>query len=188
MSDRSNLIQQYYQDLLETEAYYLADVDALRPQSRIASVRYAIDNINCAHAFDTVVIESLAEAVPDSIAEAFDRHLWFSQYSLTEVYLFNIVVEEKATYAICNVGMNSDGYDNSCQFIEIFNEAGEFVISAQLGEGEIGWLYRLIEGSDFAVAAPLWKNRDNVEIEKAWSENLAIAKKQQGNITRLRMC
>lgn len=141
----------------------------------------------CEADFDSVEIEKISSAVPQIVTEAFDRHTWFSQYSLSSVFAFKIPVEGQNTYAIGISGIAGDGWDNCGNFIEVFNESGTFLGAAIIGEEKLAWLDRYIDGSDFNGGAPNWTGKPAPATygDKLWSEEVAVSIKQDGEITRL---
>ncbi|MDX2215209.1 MAG: hypothetical protein SFY66_18120 [Oculatellaceae cyanobacterium bins.114] len=50
--------------------------------------------------FDTVEIEPIEQPVPQTVIDAFDRHVWFLQYCSTEIYALKLPVANQDTYAI----------------------------------------------------------------------------------------
>ena len=105
--------------------------------------------------FDSVEIELINIVCPKEVAEAFERHKWFSQHCLSNVFVFKIPIEEYDTYAIGISGIAGDGYDNAGNFIEIFDTSGSFLGSASIFEGENPeWQDITIDGDSFHAGAP----------------------------------
>jgi hypothetical protein len=195
--DRRQVIRQFYEQQIEEQGYFIDGFVDFMPDKRIGRVELLITGdwgeYGCEGDFDSVEIEEIKgvqQTVPQSIIEAFDRHVWFSQHSLTNIFAFKIPVEEEDTYVIGISGMAGDGYDNCCTFIEIFNESGTFAGATSIGEDEKPtWWDRPIDGNDFNGGAPKWSEYPALAMEdhKRWSEKMAVSSEQDGNITRLVM-
>jgi hypothetical protein len=136
--------------------------------------------------FDCVEIERIHEDVPESISENFDRHLWYSQYSLSDLYLIKISIDHAPIYIFLIQGLVDDGWDNSGCWLEIFDEQGAFLSSARFDDENIQWREERIRGDDFYTPAPPWiGDAPNAPVEKPmWSEDIlakyAVSIEQDG--------
>lgn len=130
MSDRKQTIREFYSNLIEQEAYLIDGFQHFMPNTRIGKVELVtIGNwgeYGFEGDFDTVEIESINASCPKKVIEAFERHTWFSQHCLTNIFVFKIPIQEYDTYAIGISGIAGDGYDNAGNFIEIFDIYGSF--------------------------------------------------------------
>ena len=195
--DQRQVIRQFYEQQIEEQGYFTDGFVDFMPDKRIGRVELLITGdwgeYGCEGDFDSVEIEEIKgvqQTVPQSIIEAFDRHVWFSQHSLSNIFAFKIPVEEEDTYIIGISGMAGDGYDNCCTFIEIFDESGTFAGATSIGEDEKPtWWDRPIDGNDFNGGAPKWSEYPALAMEdhKRWSEKMAGSSEKDGNITRLVM-
>ena len=192
MSNQKETILQFYERQIEADAHLVDGFSYFMPDNRIGRVELMTTGdwgeYGCEADFDSVEIEKIPLAVPQIVIEAFDRHIWFSQYSLSSVFAFKILVEEQNTYAIGISGIAGDGWDNCGNFIEVFEESGTFLGAAIIGQEEkLVWLDRYIDGSDFNGGAPKWTGSPAPEIygDKLWSKEVAVSIEQDGAITRL---
>lgn len=75
-----------------------------------------------------VEIEKYNQYVPQSVSDAFARHLWYSQWNFADLFLIKVSINEQSFFFIFHLGICDDAWDNSnTQVIEIFNEQGEFI-------------------------------------------------------------
>ncbi|BAY10825.1 RNA recognition motif domain-containing protein [Calothrix sp. NIES-2098] len=102
-----------------------------------------------------------SQGVPVSVLDAFDRHLWYAQHSLSDISVLKVPVSEIPTFAICINGYVDDGWDNSGQFIEVYDEHGQLMGSAILPSDDDEdawqawtWMDRPIKGDDFDTPSP----------------------------------
>lgn len=194
MSERKEVIRQFYECQIEDAAYMIDGFGYFMPHKRIGRVELVTTGdwgeYDCEPDFDSVEIERIQQAVPQTVIEAFERHTWFSQHSLSNVFAFKIPTERHDTYAIGVSGIVGDAWDNSGQFIELFDESGVFLGSTRIGEGtKIKWLDRYIDGDDFHSVAPKWIGRPDPirDGDKLWSEERAVNIEQDGGTTRMVM-
>ncbi|MGL4621272.1 MAG: hypothetical protein ACRCZS_19785 [Chroococcidiopsis sp.] len=194
MSDRKQLVREFYENRFEEEGCGIDGFEYFMPDKRIGRVELVTTGdwgeYGCEADFDSVEIEQISTTSPPEVIEAFDRHIWFSQQSLTNIFAFKITVKGHDTYAIGISGIAGDGYDNAGHFAEIFDESGELLGAASIGEGEKpNWLDRPVNGADFNTGALEWSARLNPSIafNKVWSEELAVRIEQDGGITRMVM-
>ncbi|MEG3859357.1 hypothetical protein [Microcoleus sp. herbarium12] len=82
--------------------------------------------------FDCVEIQRIQQKIPQTVTDAFDRHFWYSQWALSELYLVKIPIAEQDTFFLFVVGLCDDGWENNAMFIEIFAEQGEFIGATDL--------------------------------------------------------
>ena len=151
--DRQQIIRQFYEQQIEDRGYFIDGFIDFMPDKRIGRVELLTTGdwgeYGCEGDFDSVEIEKIEgmqQTVPQSVIEAFDRHVWFSQHTLTNIFAVKIPVEEQDTYVIGISGMAGDGYDNCCIFIEIFDELGKFAGATSIVEDKKPtWLDRPID-------------------------------------------
>jgi hypothetical protein len=114
--------------------------------------------------FDCVEIKRIQQDIPKRISDTFDRHFWYSQHSLSDLYFLKITIAEKPAFVLLIRGLLDDGWDNSGSWIEIFDEQGEFLGSGMFGDEAIFWQDRPLNGEDFNTPAPPWIS-DEVELK-----------------------
>lgn len=101
------------------------------------------------------------ETVPNSISEACDRLNWYLKHSLGELSVIKIPVDNIPTFAFLIQGYAGDGWDNSCELIEIWDNSGEligFVYPPSIDDEEKIWNWkdRPIRSNDFNTPPPKW--------------------------------
>ena len=187
---RKSLVRQFYEEELN-KLYETSDsFSDFFPNYRIGRIQLL--NLY-SDIFDCVDIERPQQDLPQPVADTYNRHFWYSQYSLIDVYLVNIPVESQITFAFLLQGYVDDGWDNSGWFIEIFDEQGSFLGAGRCDyeTGEIEWLERQLNGADFNSGSPAWIG-DEPETQPAhqpvWSEELFLQHgatvEQQGSVIR----
>ena len=114
-----------------------------------------------------IALAALIEEVPTNVLRAFERHIWYAQHSVNSISVFKIPVEEVTTFAICLQGYVDDGWDNSGEFIEVYNQQGQLVGSARVPscDGQEYWRNwewndRPLRGDDFYTPAPPWSEEE----------------------------
>ncbi|GAB4550288.1 MAG: hypothetical protein Tsb0014_44890 [Pleurocapsa sp.] len=100
--------------------------------------------------------------VPNSLSNACDRIYWYLKHSFGEMTVIKITVDNIDTFAICITGYIDDGWDNSCELIEIWDSSGDLIGSAYPPTMDDpdpkiwNWKDRPIRGDDFNSPAPEW--------------------------------
>lgn len=99
------------------------------------------------------------ETVANSILETCDRLNWYLKHSLGELSIIKLSVDNIATFAFLIQGYTGDGWDNSCELIEIWDNSGELIGSVyppSIDDEEKIWNWkdRPIKSNDFNTPAP----------------------------------
>lgn len=161
--DRKTAIRLFYEQEIR-KFYYEKGIESsfidLKKDCRIGGASVHIDET-----FDETT-ENVAggiedsQDVPLSVANAFERHLWYSKHSLSDISVLKVQMEGTATFAICISGYVDDGWDNSGRFIEVYDIDGSFVGASIVPDFEeedsFVWMNRPINGKDFNSYAPPW--------------------------------
>jgi hypothetical protein len=185
MADSHESIRQFYQQKLENHDYNAVWVQNFWKDAQIGRLELLISGTGAgSDVFDTVEIESISQEVPQSIQSAFERHTWFSQHRLADIYVVGVSVEDNITYALLTVGYVHDGWDGFCQLIEVFDKAGDFVGAANFRAAasgrEFGWSDQPFDSNTFPEMSP------NITGEYAlWSAEKASRIEKNGSTTRL---
>jgi hypothetical protein len=132
--------------------------------------------------FDCVEIKRIQQEVPKSVSNTFDRHFWYSQHSLSDLYLLKIPITEKSAFILLICGLLNDGWDNSGSWIEVLDGQGELLGSGKFRDEGIFWQDRQLNGEDFTTPAPSWIGDDaerpiprkkwEDEMNPMWSEEI----------------
>ncbi|GAB4386798.1 MAG: hypothetical protein Kow00121_54160 [Elainellaceae cyanobacterium] len=187
MNNRQTTVRQTYEQTIAQSDYLQNGMPEFLPGSRIGRLELVVTGKYCDYDFDTVEIETIAQSVPQSVIDAFDRHVWFSQYCLTEISVLKLPVAGQDTYAIAVSGLVGDSWDNACKFLEVFEASGEFVGAVDVQGETLDWRDRPFDGDDFPTPAPLWAEREG-EISDhppLWSEATATQLERNDALTRL---
>ncbi|UBF28740.1 hypothetical protein K9N68_13360 [Kovacikia minuta CCNUW1] len=187
MNNRQTVVRQAYEQAIAQSDYLQNGISEFLPDSRIGRLELVTTGEYCDFDFDTVEIETIEQSVPQTVIDAFDRHVWFSQYCLTEIYVLKLPVADQETYAIAVSGLVGDGWDNACKFLDVFDTSGEFVVAVDV-QGEIlNWRDRPFDGDDFPTPASLWAERENGDRDRPplWSEATATQIERNDALTRL---
>lgn len=186
---RKYVVRQFYEEELK-KLYKVTDsFSGFFPSCRIASVQLL--SIATDEGFDCVEIERIQQDIPQIVANTYNRHFWYSQHSLSELYLLKIPVVQD-TFALLIPGFVDDGWDNAGRFIEVFDEQGEFLGAGHCHYEGVEWMDRQLKGDDFFTPAPPWIG-DTSDVQNSykpmWSEELLLSEygarvETQGSIIR----
>lgn len=114
----------------------------------IASLKLLAKSVSSG--FDCVEIERIQQKIPQTVADAFTRHFWYSQWTLSELFLVKIPIAEQDTFFLFVVGLGDDGWENNTMFIEIFAEQGEFIGATDLYcDREVKWREKQFTNQDY---------------------------------------
>lgn len=187
MTNRQTMVRQAYEQAIAQSDYLQNGMSEFLPDSRIGQLELGVTGEYCDYDFDTVEIEVIEQPAPQLVMDAFNRHAWFSQYCLADVYALKLSVADQNTYVISVSGLVSDGWDNACKFLEVFDTSGEFVGAVDVQGDTLNWRDRPFDGDDFPTSAPLWVDRENGEsdFQPMWSEITATQIEREGSLTRL---
>ncbi|NJR21228.1 MAG: hypothetical protein HC786_03110 [Richelia sp. CSU_2_1] len=131
-------VRQFYEQFCETNNFvslYKTVVGGKCPEvcpiyQQIASLKLLANSVNCG--FDCVEIQRTQQNIPQTVADAFARHFWYSQWTLSELFLANIPIAGQDAFFLFVVGLCDDAWQNDTRFIEIFAEQGEFIGATDL--------------------------------------------------------
>ncbi|MBD2681944.1 MULTISPECIES: hypothetical protein [Nostoc] len=103
----------------------------------------------------------LKEEVPTGVLSAFKRHIWYAKHAASYICIFKIPANKDITYAICINGYVDDGWDNSGNFIEVYDEQGELMGAKILSIDDEDWenwiwMDRPLQSKDFNSFIPPW--------------------------------
>lgn len=145
---------------------------------------------------ESVEIERPPQDIPKTVVDTYDRHFWYSQHSLSELYIVKVPVESQMSFALLIQGYVDDGWDNSGSFIEVFDEQGQFLGAGCCDReckhtGAIKWLERQLNGRDLSMHSPPWigdEPESQPVSEPMWSEEIlsqhAVKIDREGSIIR----
>ena len=185
MTGIHGIIRKIYQQKLEACNYDLEF--AWNSWKGLQIARLKLLELGDGSSFDTVEIESITQDVPASIQLVFERHIWFSQHCLSNVYVMGVATEISMTYALLVRGYVSDGWGGGCQLIEVFDQAGGFV-GAAVCEEDFVWQDQPFDGNTFPGSPPCyWTGSITVSENAIWSVEKACRTEKIGTITRLVM-
>lgn len=189
-STRKSVVRKFYEEEL-SKLYDLSDsFSDFLPDYRIGRVQLLS---LASDVFDCVEIERPPQDIPEAVADAYNRHIWYSQYSLSDFYLVKVPVESQISFALLVQGYVDDGWDNSGWFIEVFDEQGQFLGAGRCNYEtvEIKWLERQLNNDDFNSGSPPWigdEPKSQPASEPIWSEELlsqyAVKIEHEGSVIR----
>ncbi|OUL23803.1 hypothetical protein [Nostoc sp. 106C] len=186
---RQSVVRQFYSTELN-KLYDLSDSFCnFFPECRIASVQLL--TLSTDMTFNCVEIKRIEQDIPQSVAKTYNSHFWYSQYSLSNLYLVKIPVESSDSFALLIQGYVDDGWDNSGRFIEIFDQQGDFLGAGRCHNEGVEWLSRQLNGQDFYTPAPAWVGDEpgvQLASEPIWSTEFlsqyAVNIEHKGSVTR----
>jgi hypothetical protein len=162
--------------------------DFAPPFERVASV--TLPELNPLE----VIFERISQNVPQSVSNAFDRHLWYSQWSFAELFLIKILIDKQSFFFLYRSGIR-DSYTNS---VEIYNEQGQFIDAPPSDHGiwNIKWREKPFTHEDCrtdktGAPPPPWPEDDPYGVshdEPWWTEEMLIREgaeiEEEGSVTR----
>jgi hypothetical protein len=72
--------------------------------------------------------------VPRSIINSFSRHIWYSRYCLTDIYVVDFYGSGFKTFALYIQGYYDDGWDNLIYALEVYDADGDFIFAIIRGD------------------------------------------------------
>ncbi len=100
--------------------------------------------------FDCVEIQRAQQNIPQAVSDAFERHFWYSQWTISELCLVKIPIAGQDTFFLFVAGLCDDGWENNTSFIEIFSEGGEFIGATDLFSGRaVKWRETQFTNQDY---------------------------------------
>jgi hypothetical protein len=114
---------------------------------QIASLKLLAKYVNSG--FDCVEIQRSRQNIPQAVSDAFERHFWYSQWTLSELFLVKIPMAGQDTFFLFVVGLCDDGWENNARFIEIFAEQGEFIGATDLNYDAVKWSEKQFTNRDY---------------------------------------
>ncbi|MEH2086332.1 hypothetical protein [Nostoc sp.] len=158
--ERKLVIRQFYKEKIRTDFEYNI-CETFQEKFEIGCVIFTPEDTFKDEAINIqeFAIKALKEEVPAGILNAFKRHIWYAKRAASEIRVFKISINKVISFAICIHGYVDDGWDNSGDFIEIYDEQGELMGSKILGEEDWEkwrWIDRPILSNDFHSFAPPW--------------------------------
>jgi hypothetical protein len=105
-------------------------------------------------------LQKINQVVPQIILDTFDRHIWFSQYNLSSIFIVRLPINELDSFAVLIQGIFSDWWDNGCILLELFDGQGiPMGAAADISftfehSDHIPWLDRQLNGDDYSQIAP----------------------------------
>lgn len=118
--------EKYYENLVEMICFGRREgcalpLDFSPPFERVASV--TLGELSPLE----VIIERINQDIPQSVSDAFERHLWYSQWNFACLFLIKIIIDEQSFFFLFHLGISDDAWDNDTNLVEIYNIQGEFV-------------------------------------------------------------
>jgi hypothetical protein len=92
------------------------------------------------------------DSIPQSVIDAFDRHIWYSRYVLTDIRIVKFNVSGIDTFGVYSESYSDDGWSSSLISWEIYLLNGELLGS--LISEKPDWLDRTINYNDFDLIVP----------------------------------
>lgn len=139
------------------------DFGKFMPKHRIGYVRLTWNWKNMTLLPPEIVRPS--QNLPKNILDTFERHLWYSRHSISDIYLVKVPVESRDAFFFAFQGHCHDGWDNSCRLFEVLDEQGESLGSGDVCDRRgdvipktyINWTDRQLDGRDYYTEAPPWE-------------------------------
>jgi hypothetical protein len=101
-----------------------------------------------------------SESIPNSVCDAFQRHIWYSRYVLTDIRVVKFNVSNMDTFGIYSASYGDDGWSSSLVSWEIYLLDGEFLGSLINGSlidydsNQSDLLDRVVNYNDFDLIVP----------------------------------
>jgi hypothetical protein len=173
--DKKIAIRQFYKEKIKTN--FVDNIfDPFQVLFEIGSASFnpedtfKAENIN----IKQIAVRALKKEVPAGVLIAFERHIWYAKHAASNILIFNIPVNQVITFAICINGYVDDGWDNSGNYIEVYDEQGELMGAKILSTCDDEdwenwtWMDRPIRGDDFHSFAPPWSEEEAIQRGIKW--------------------
>ncbi|SKB12799.1 conserved hypothetical protein [Planktothrix sp. PCC 11201] len=130
-----------------------------------------------------VEIERINQNVPQSVSDAFARHLWYSQWNFAHLFLIKVPIDEQNFFFLFHQGVSEDAWDNDTSLVEVFTEQGEFVGATHFSDDKpVKWIERQFTHQDCRDGKrgdppPPWSGDDPNAVyynEPLWTEEMLI--------------
>lgn len=163
LDERRLVVRQFYEENLVNfyeAVVYERGCDFAPSYQRIASLQLLKKSVSVG--FDCVTIERIPQNIPQTVADAFARHFWYSQWTLSHLFLIKIPVDGQDTFFLFVVGFGDDAWENDVNFIEMFSEQGEFIgaTSFSYDDKVVKWREKQFTNQDYTdirgTAPPPW--------------------------------
>jgi hypothetical protein len=92
------------------------------------------------------------DSIPQSVIDAFDRHIWYSRYVLTNIIIVKFNISGIDTFGVYNESYSDDSWSSYLTSWEIYLSDGELLGS--LIYNSPNWLDRNINYNDFDLIVP----------------------------------
>jgi hypothetical protein len=92
------------------------------------------------------------DSIPQSVIDAFDRHIWYSRYVLTDIRIVKFDVSGIDTFGVYSESYSDDGWSSSLISWEIYLSDGELLGSLIYDKPD--WLDRTVNYNDFDLIVP----------------------------------
>jgi len=188
LDERRLVVRQFYEESfvnLYEAVVYERCCDFSPSYQRIASLQLLNKSVSVG--FDCVAIERIPPNIPDTVADAFARHFWYSQWTLSHLFLIKIPVDGQDTFFFVVVGFCDDGWENNADFIEMFSEQGELIGATGFSYDDkaVKWSEKQFTNQDYidirGTAPPPWSGDvpndvsyyEPLESEEILKENLS---------------
>ncbi len=144
-------------------------------------------------------IQRVDPDVPVSVAYAFARHLWYSQWNFANIFLIKILIDRENFFFLFHEGISDDAWDNDTSLVEIFTEQGQFVGATDILFDKLGkmkWREKQFIHEDCRDGTkggfpPPWTGDEPESVyyhEPLWTEKMLIEQgakiEKQGKIIR----
>ncbi len=130
-----------------------------------------------------VEIEKINQKIPQSVSDAFARHLWYSQWNFANLFLVKVPIDGQNFFFLFHEGVSDDAWDNDTSLVEVFTEQGEFVGATDFPyDKPVKWIEKQFTHQDCRDGKrfeppPSWSgdNPDAVYYhEPLWTEDMLI--------------
>lgn len=92
------------------------------------------------------------DSIPQSVLDAFNRHIWYSRYVLTDIRIVKFNISDIDTFGVYSESYSDDGWSSSLISWEIYLSDGELLGSLKYDNPD--WLDRVINYNDFDLIVP----------------------------------
>jgi hypothetical protein len=144
-----------------------------------------------------VEIKRITQNVPQSVSDAFARHLWYSHWNFANLLLVKVTIDEQSFFFLFHEGISDDAWDNDTSLVEVFTEPGEFVGATHFSYDEpVKWIEKQFTHEDCRDGRtgenpPPWSGDTPSAVyyhEPLWTENMLIQEgaeiEEEGTVIR----
>jgi hypothetical protein len=164
--NREAAVKEFYKALLEQLSQQsISGLHQYLGANRVGYVE--LGSIQNDGTFDLLKLKRIKPSdVPSSVIDSFNRHLWYSRHSLSDICVVRFSIKDQNTFAIYIFGYVDDGWDNGCILLEVYDMNGD-LLGTMVNEKD--WISGKVEHYHYFHKTPEYGS----QAHPIWNEDTA---------------